>query len=455
MLAAIDRAASRPLSRLAVPMLSARTMGQFRVAFGTLLFYVVLTDPPRATPLVLQHSYSWLADWPWVHTLASSAAACQAVHVATLAAIACFAVGLIARAACVAVAAGLFVTRLVDLQSNGTHDWDLPLLTLAVLTVVPWGHGFSLDRRLSGRPCDERRAGEVYGLAIWIPGLTLGLALAAAAYAKLTNGGLAWITSGAVRYHFVEDAANAPLDWGLWVASRAGVAVLLSFGAVVLEGAFIANIFVRSVWGRLAFGAAGLLLFAGLYVFQGVFWWPWVMLLVVFLPWSLLDRARPVPIDGGSLTPRHGVAIAAVVAQQIAASVTATEIEPLISPYAMYSGTYESPEAFERARYRKFQRLVFSAEGADVTPRLEQIAQAPEHLLNAAELRARGDAVDDDLRQALWGLRSEYRARFGGDVPEITVSAERVLFDWKAGRFKDPVRVRLATVPLPAGDDRE
>ena len=454
MLTTADRLA-RPVSVLPVPSLSARAMGQFRLVFALLLFYVVAIDPPRATPLALQRSYSWLADWSWVHSLASNAAACQGVHAATLLAIACFAIGLQTRAAYIVAVAGLFISRLIDLHSNGTHDWDLPLLTLAVLTVVPWGDGFSLDRRLPRGSDDQRTRAQAYGLPICLPGLTSGLALAAAAYAKIANSGLAWITSGAVRYHFVEDAANAPVDWGLWVASQPHVAMLLSLGAVLREAGFIANVFVRSAAGRLAFGGAGLLFFAGLYMFQGVFWQPWIMLLVVFLPWTRLDGPAAVFAGHTSLRPWHGLVIAFVVSQQLVASLTATEIEPFVSHYSMYSGTYESPEAFERARYRKLQQLVFVAADADVTARIEAIEHAPENLLNAAEQTLRGEAIDEDLRRALAGLRAEYRGRFGSDLQRISVSANRVLFDWTEGKFDDPVGVHLATVTLPANDDRE
>ena len=93
---------------------------------------------------------------------------------------------------------------------------------------------------------------------------------AAAAYAKLANGGLAWISSGAVKYHFIEDAASAPFTWGLWVAVHPTAAVLLSLGVVVMEAGFISIIFARSPWRRLLIGSIGLSLFAGFYAFQGV-----------------------------------------------------------------------------------------------------------------------------------------------------------------------------------------
>ena len=236
---------------LPIPTLTARTLGQFRVVFGLVLLLNVFRDPPPYNPLDLHRNLSWLADWSLVHAVAASATACLVLHSITLALAGLFIVGLWTRPAYVALVAGVFASRLVDLQSYGTHPWSLPLLTLFALTVVPWGDGFSLDARRARRPGRELRAGPLYGLGIWIPGFMLGLAFASAAYAKLTDGGFAWIMSGAVKYHFIDDAATAPLTWGLWVAAHPPAAVLLSLGAIITEACFISIIFVRSPWYRL------------------------------------------------------------------------------------------------------------------------------------------------------------------------------------------------------------
>ena len=443
--------------RLAIPTLSARTMGVFRVLFGLGLFYVVLADPPRAQPLELHRNYSWLADWPLVHAVAASATACRVLYITTLGLAALFTVGLWTRPAYVALVFGILASRLVQLHYSGTHDWDLPLLTFFTLTIVPWGDGFSLDARRARTVGGAVRAGPLYGLAIWIPGFMLGLALAAAAYAKLTNGGLAWITSGAVKYHFIEDAANAPFTWGLWVAAHPAAAVLLSLGAVVVEAAFIGVIFVRSVWLRLLIGVTGLSLFAGFYLFQGVIWRPWLLLYTAFLPWALLDRgasgavagAVPGGVSTAPLRPWHRKVLAALAVQQVLVSLAGVQVEPLISNFPMYSSTFESTDAFERTRYRKMQRLLFESGGADVSERVHAISNAPENLLNAAEDVASDDDERDEVMTSLRGVRSEYQARYGADLALVTVIAERVTFNWQQGAFNPPVRVRIAEVQLP------
>ena len=115
----------------------------------------------------------------------------------------------------------------------------------------------------------------------------------------------------------------------------------------------------------------------------------------------------------------------------------------------MYSSTFESPEAFERARYRKMQRLRFTAEGADVSARVQAIQNASENLLDAAEDIAAGQRIREQVMTPLLGVRNEYQARYGIDLDVVTVTAERITFDWQQGRFNPLTRVRIADVPLP------
>ena len=167
---------------------------------------------------------------------------------------------------------------------------------------------------------------------VWIPGFMLGLAFASAAYAKLTDGGLAWITSGAVKYHFIDDAATAPLTWGLWVAAHPPAAVLLSLGAILTEACFISIIFVRSPGYRLLLGGVGLSLTVGFYVFQGVLWPAWLMLFTALLPWPLLDRgaeASALVSNTAPLRVRHVLLLVALAGQQALVSVSAVSVQPV------------------------------------------------------------------------------------------------------------------------------
>ena len=129
-----------------------------------------------------------------------------------------------------------------------------------------------------------------YGYSVWVPGLVVGVAYAAAAWAKLNvpPGWTDWVLNGTVEYHFIGDSVNAPVDWGLQFARFPFAAILASFGVVAIEAGLVTAAFVRNEWYRLTLGVAALLLFSGFYLFMGVFWPAWWILLLSFLPWRRL-----------------------------------------------------------------------------------------------------------------------------------------------------------------------
>ena len=101
--------------------------------------------------------------------------------------LALFAIGL---ASSLAFAAFVLAFTLAH-ADNMAHDFALPIRTLWLLILVPWGAGFSVDelcRRYFFRRFNTEPS-RLYGLATWIPMLMLGLAYAAAAYAKLDELG--------------------------------------------------------------------------------------------------------------------------------------------------------------------------------------------------------------------------------------------------------------------------
>ena len=191
---------------------------------------------------------------------------------------------------------------------------------------------------------------------------------------------------------------------------------------------------------------------AGFYVFQGVIWEPWLLLFTALLPWPLLDHGAVPPAAVSNTAPLrapHVLLLAALAGQQALVSVSAVEVEPLLSNYSMYSGTFESPEVFERLRHRNLQRLRFESGGADVSARVQAIPNASEELLDAAEDIAAGERIQERVMTSLLGVRKEYQTRYGVDLDVVTVTADRVTFNWQEGRFNSPTRAQVADVLLP------
>ncbi|HWT21986.1 MAG TPA: hypothetical protein VN213_00615 [Solirubrobacteraceae bacterium] len=446
-----------------VPDLSAPAVGLLRIALGlALLRALPRLELPDAAPG--GGSESEAALWGpagWVEYLGTHWDLRDALLTATFVALVAFTVGAAARIAYALAVLGI-VVRLTVAQEYGvgSHAWVIAPLVLAPLVIVRWGDALSVDalvRRLRRRPSAARPPGPHYGLAVWLPGLTLGCAWAAAAYAKLHNTGIEWITSGAVRYHWAEDYLSAKVDWGGWVAGNEPVAIFLSACGVGIELLFVTHIFFRSQWVRLAYGLAGASLLAGFYLFQGVLWYAWWTILLFFLPWQamadLLARgvaavrragrgATERPADRfaflGRTAPVAAAIVAFLVVQQAAMAREGVEQMPFFSNYPMYSYTRESPAEFNAELAPiKFYRYRVLAEGAgpprDVTSRLDPNQVG--YLRDAALWRMRygDDPLDEDQREALATVRDSYRERFGEDLRRVRLLTTPRLFDFANG----------------------
>ncbi len=134
--------------------------------------------------------------------------------------------------------------------------------------------------------------GPRYGYSVWVPALAFGVAFAAAAWAKLTvpPGWTSWVLNGTVKYHFITDSVNAPVQWGLQLAAHPWLAVLASLVAIAIELLVVTAAFIRNEWYRLAMGLGAVCLIAGFGVFMGVFWPGWWVPLLGFLPWQAMSR---------------------------------------------------------------------------------------------------------------------------------------------------------------------
>jgi hypothetical protein len=428
-----------PLQRLAsvVPPLSASQLGLFRIVFGTALLTVFfdeavfLIDP---LPRDLHRDYSPLADIGWVHWLAASETALTTGAIAVYLALAAFIVGLYTRLAFFIVSIGFFCHAIVVLQSSGVHNLGVLTVTLLGLLIVPWGDGLSVDSRFARSRRGPARSQYEYGFAIWLPGFTMGLAFLAAAIAKLTFGGLAWITDGAVKYHFVEDAFNAPTSLGLWVASHQAAAVACSLGAVAIEALFVLNVLNPSPAWRAAFGLSGAVLLSGFYLFHGVFWPGWWLLLLVFLPWqSFNPRATPIARVSRTLPWQYSAIVLGLLIAQAYASASRTEVEPLLTWFPMYAHTWESTEDFDAAREERMSRFSFWIGDMDITDWVERVGSR-DALVAAATKGERSELLESQ-RSSLKFLRTQYQADFDSTNTRVEIRRDRQAFDWTSGQF--------------------
>ena len=399
----LSRAALRALPVRGIPVVDARTIGLFRIAFGIGLWRVLDAHPVSAP------------DW---------------LQIGTRAAVVFFAAGLFARPALVAVSAGVFAWMTAWTMHFGSHPVSALVLTLPCIIPCRWSDARSLDALLGRTSPGPPSA--AYGYGVWVPVLVVGVALFAAAWAKVSEPG--WIVNGTVKFAFVADAHRAAVPWGLWIASHPAAAVAASAFAVIVEALAITAALSRSRGYRLVVGMCVAALFAGFFLFQGELWRGWWLLLAAFLPWDLasrlVDRLTGAPAAGASAapagaTPLQMAAAAAVVVQQVVASAARLEMPPAVSAYDMYSTTFDSTRAFERANpmYRYRFEAVTPAGTADVTDCFG-VPAGPDAAIawgkDAQALRAALDGCEVDVPPGIRSVRLYESLR---------------AFDWDRGTF--------------------
>lgn len=332
---------------------SAESVAVFRVVFGSacLVFFAITsmsTDlehagesgVPRVAVRVLE-SVPYAIDWirPWI-----------------LFWCALFIAGVFARTSFVMLTVGAVAWATAHTTGVSSHTIAAFLVAMICLVWSRWGDVWSVDAWRRG-PAQAKRLNvnrRVYGYTLWIPGVVLGTTFAAAAVAKMRESGLGWITNGTVKYHFLSDSLQAPVDWGLRLARHDAVAILMSFSAVSVEALVIVGAFSTRYRFRAMAGAGALSLLIGFWLFQGLFWPSWWILLLSFLPWHLIrprqqaSAGLPAPPSApSSLILAQQLVVLAVIVQQITVSAFRLEIAPLMSTYGMYSTTYESPAEYE------------------------------------------------------------------------------------------------------------
>lgn len=431
-----------------IPDIDARTAALFRIVFGslTLLFFASRrVDSARLAavfdPQVEGEVHAGIMRW-----LASQPLAADLIMPVLFATGAAFTVGFLTRSAYLLFLATAILWAYPAVAFDSTHPHSTLMLTLVALLPSRWGDAWSVDSWLRQSQAPGSSAvptGKVYGYSVWAPVLVLGVAFLAAAWAKLESSGVSWVLNGSVKYHFITDAAAAPVDWGLQLAGHPSLAVLASFGAMAIEALAITAAFTRSDWYRALIGVGALGLLVGFALFMGVFWPGWWILLIGFLPWQRINRRIAQPAGGGPAAMRHPVSafqvalIVFVLAQQVVFSALALERAPMFTNYPMYRNTFPSPQAFDASIQPYSRILVTTAAGT-----VELTCNAGEDLVDEFRAAVAGSA---DAAMTIWRAVEACRPDLS-DVRDATIEQDLRLFDWNRLTF---TITRAATVIGP------
>jgi hypothetical protein len=471
-----------------IPATTAHVAGAFRIVFGTVVVWFFLVHPEGAGtldaafhPLIEGELHARVVDWMRAHPYVPDALTPWLVLTGVA-----FIVGAFTRVTYFLFVAGAVAWLFVATTHDSTHPHSTLGLTLIALLPSRWGDALSVDAwRRRARGEQTASTSRIYGYSTWAPGFVFGIAFAAAAWAKLsrTPGWADWILNGSVKYHFITDAHNAPVDWGLQLAGYPSLAVLASLGAVAVESLVITAAFSRSEWYRLTMGAAAMSLLLGFWLFMGVFWPGWWILLLGFLPWRRFPRVRsvrlqPDPSQARRESPpyahvrsvrlqpdpnqarREGPPFAHVrsvrlqpdlrwaqltmivllLGQQVAFSAQRIERSPMFTWYPMYSSTYSSSDDFDAAMVPYYRIVVTTAEG-----NVELPCNAHDNLVDDFRTALQGST---DASARVWDAVKGCGRNLRG-AKQVTIEGDRHVFDWRELKF-NTTRAAVVLGPIAA-----
>jgi hypothetical protein len=419
-----------------IPAGTAEQVAVFRVVFGIALLGLFLTQPVGPAS-VLESTNALTALHRWlIEPFVQAPGLTRWVRPWLLLASALFIAGAASRLSYLMLTLGAFAWAALMTTRLGYHMVSALLITLLCLIPSRWGDVWSVDawrRRRSLLSPIAAGTPHEYGYTTWIPGVVIGVVFAAAAVAKLHESGIAWILNGTVKYHFLSDAAAAPVDWGLRVGLYPTLAIALSFGAILIESTIVFGAFARRYVYRAVAGIAGVALLSGFALFQGLFWPAWWLLLLSFLPWhrvgrqSNLEPSGNVAFRGFPNMTLQPLIVTVFIVQQLVVSGLSLEEGPVLSTYGMYSNTYDSPGAYEAQSTTSYWLTSSDGQQCSVSERIAR-AVASAHAGSA-------DAAARAAAQRCFGTV---------DLSHIDAEQRRTRIDWQRWRPAGETRLSLS-----------
>lgn len=216
-------------------------------------------------------------------------------------------VGLWTNLALLALAAGSAFLQAYRYSFGEIHHPEaIVVIAIGLLALAPSGGALSVDdlrartrAALAARrflPFDPLAATSRF--ARWpllLVGWVFALVYLSAAVSKLKGNGLDWMNGWTLQYYMVQDGLRWGSPLGVWLGQHHGVALLLSWAAVLFEATFGLVMVVPAL--AAVYVPAGVGLHAGIYLVQRAPFFGYVWLYCVFVPWSralgaLRARAR-------------------------------------------------------------------------------------------------------------------------------------------------------------------
>jgi hypothetical protein len=171
------------------------------------------------------------------------------------------------------------------------------------------------------------------------------------------------------------------------------------------------------------------------------------MLLLGLLPWGQLEQGTK-SVNGTSISAPQTAVVVTLLLAQIYATTTSVEAEPFLSHFPMYSGTFESPAAYDRQMQYNFTRVLsVTADGDNRLVAFRQLRD--DDRISLSDYSEGTASVDNEgdvrrLRRAC----AAYARQLGTHPATLQLEIERSGFDWTAGVFRPYRPIPSKPIPL-------
>jgi predicted DCC family thiol-disulfide oxidoreductase YuxK len=177
------------------------------------------------------------------------------------------------------------------------HTGLVPLYLMVILSLLPCGDGWSVDRLwkvYKGRPVpDSERASPVYGWSRYACWVVVALPYTAAGLSKIFNGGLYWWNATnmrAILYRATLD--RSWFDWGLSLQLAQAPDILFAFlglTTIITELLFVTVLFSRIA--RLTLPVLIMMVQIGIFFLMNILFLDLFILLFIFFDWTRIRKA--------------------------------------------------------------------------------------------------------------------------------------------------------------------
>ena len=197
------------------------------------------------------------------------------------------AIGFVSRLSMVTAAAlGYFLLGLPDCFGKIHHLDGFPVLLLCILALSRAADALSVDRALRGDRAMRTNVSWDYRWPVRLAQTLFLLVFFAAGYAKLRNGGLAWMTAANMRSIWLGElfTHTPPTRLGSFLAQSPWLSQFAAVATVIVELSALPALFARRLRVLTLVGLLGLQTCIALML--GVYFTPHLVGYALFLPWE-------------------------------------------------------------------------------------------------------------------------------------------------------------------------